>query len=25
LATTGESRNLAVSGYILRSGHPVVT
>ena len=25
LATTGGSRNLVVSGYILRSGHPVLT
>ena len=25
LAATGRSRNLVVSGYILRSGHPVLT
>jgi hypothetical protein len=25
LATTPGSRNLAVSGYILRSGHPALT
>ena len=25
LATTGGSRNLALSGYIFRSGHPALT